>query len=268
MIQLAVFDIDRTLIDPAVGELAPETAAAIRCLQHKGIRTVIASGRQLHLLAQELRDLDFDYYILSNGSYITDTAGTVLYQEAADAGTVRELVEEMTKRGYPVCLRFTDGISEGNPNCTITQAAQADWGHKKNAGEAIKALQRQTKLPQGTPPVSFLGHIPVEEQPWFIQRFPELEFLPVFEGPMCDINIAGVSKATGLERICALTGIPMAQTIAFGDDRNDLEMVAAAGIGVAMGDSLQAVQDAADYITTPCRELGVVKALRHFDLID
>ena len=92
--------------------------------------------------------------------------------------------------------------------------------------------------------------------------------MPVFESPMCDINPAGISKATGLHRICQLLSIDISETIAFGDDRNDVEMIEAAGIGVAVGNGIRAVQEAADYITDTCENLGVVKALKHFGLLD
>ena len=97
--------------------------------------------------------------------------------------------------------------------------------------------------------------------------FPELDFLSVSEGPMCDINLKGISKATGIHRICQRMGIPMEETIAFGDDRNDLEMIREAGIGVAMGNAIDMVKEAADYVTDSCENLGVVKALHHFGLI-
>ena len=85
---------------------------------------------------------------------------------------------------------------------------------------------------------------------------------------MCDVNPAGISKATGLVRICSLLGIETTQTIAFGDDRNDLEMIETAGIGVAMENGMQAVKNAADYVTASSDKLGVVLALQHFKLID
>ena len=62
-------------------------------------------------------------------------------------------------------------------------------------------------------------------------------------------------------------GIEMEHVIAFGDDRNDLEMVAEVGIGVAMGNGIQAVKAVADYIAPDCLDLGVVKALQHFGLL-
>ena len=82
------------------------------------------------------------------------------------------------------------------------------------------------------------------------------------------ITPKGVSKATGLEQICRLLEIPVSETIVFGDDINDLDMIRKAGIGVAMGDALEEVKAAADHVTGTCEELGVVMGLKHFGLIE
>lgn len=268
MIRLTVFDIDRTLIAPEQGVLARETADAVRHLQQKGIKTAIASGRLLRMIQPELRQLGFDYFILSNGAYVADSTGAVLFQETIDTALIDELVQEMIRRGHPIDLRYVDGMAPGNPNCSMMQMMKDFWSKMNIVRRPSKDLLQEFKAPEGALPVACSGYIPEEELPFFTRKFPQLDFLPVFESPLCDINKAGVSKATGVEKICSLTGISMSQTIAFGDDRNDVEMVAAAGIGVAMGNAIQAVKDAADYQTDTCEDLGVVTALRHFGLLD
>ena len=115
--------------------------------------------------------------------------------------------------------------------------------------------------------MSCVGYIPVDKAEFFEKKYPQLQFIKIFGGPLCDINKAGVSKATGLEKVCSMMGIDMGEVIAFGDDMNDVEMIAAAGIGVAMGDAIEEVKSAADYITDTCDNLGVLKGLRHFDLL-
>lgn len=268
MIRLAVFDIDRTLISPEQGEIAPETVAALKQLQAKGIKTAIASGRIFSFLQPELLELDFDYYIMSNGAYVTDSTGTVLAQEAMDAGELEALVQEMIRRDHPINIRYCMGQTTGNPNCTVVERMQPIWAKRKFKAKAPRAMLEEYKPRQGEKPISCGGFIPNEELDEFIKLFPKLDFLPVFESPLCDINPAGVSKASGLSLVCRLSGIDIRETIAFGDDRNDLELIAQAGIGVAMGGGMQAVLDAADYITAPSEELGVVAALRHFGLIE
>lgn len=268
MIQLAVFDIDGTLIPPEKGELAPETVAALRHLQSKGIRTAIASGRLMYFLPPELLELGFDYYILSNGCCVADSRGVTLHQRTIDAATLEALLGEMIRRGHPIDLRYPEGNTDGNPNCSVQQRMRAFWAGKKFVGKAPKAMLERITPKPGALPISASGYIPEEELPEFEAMFPQLEFLSVFESPLCDIIPTGISKATGIATVCGLTGISMEQVIAFGDDRNDLEMVAAAGIGVAMGNAIRAIKAEADHITDTSVNLGVVKALRHFGLLD
>lgn len=267
MIQLAVFDIDRTLIPSKTGQMAPETVEAIHSLKHKGIRTAIASGRMMHLLPEELLALGFDYYILSNGAYVADGTGEVICQETMDPTLPEMLLREMRRRGLAIDIRYVGGVVQGNPDLDVREAMKEFWAKQGVKFKPPKNFQWHVRPPEGQSPISFGCCIPEEQQPELAAMFPQLDFLPVFEGPMCDVNPKGVSKATGIRRICDLMGITVEQVIAFGDDRNDLEMVREAGIGVAMGNGIQAVRDAADHITADCEDLGVVKALEHFQLI-
>lgn len=268
MIRLAVFDIDRTLVSPEVGEIAPATVAALKQLQTGGVQIAIASGRLFSFLQPELLELGFDYYIMSNGCYVTDTTGNVLTQKNIDRELLDAFSREMIRRDAPFDIRYCKGQRRGNPNCTVRQRMAPIWGKKNFKGKLPKAFLEEYEPGEGELPICICGFIPEGELDEWTVRFPDLDFLPVFESPMCDINPAGVSKASGLQLVCSLSGIDIRDTIAFGDDRNDLELVAAAGIGVAMGNGLQAVKDVADYVTCDCEELGVVAGLRHFGLIE
>ncbi len=268
MVKLAVFDIDRTLVAPSVGYVAPETIEALHQLQQRGIKTAIASGRLFSFLQPELLEIGFDYYIMSNGGYVTDRTGTVLAQETVDDTVTEALLQEMIRWGLPIDVRYCAGKSTGNPDCSVVQWMRDYWRSRNFVSRPPKAMLTEYIPQKDEHPISFSGYIPPEDQAHFIRMFPQLAFLPVFEGPLCDINPAHVSKATGLETVCTLAGIHIHDTIAFGDDRNDLELIKAAGIGVAMGNSIQAVKDAADYVTTTSEELGVVAALQHFGLVD
>ena len=81
-----------------------------------------------------------------------------------------------------------------------------------------------------------------------------------------DIIEKDASKAEGLKRLCKLWKIPLAQTIAFGDSMNDIEVVQEAGIGVAMGNAVDALKKVADYVTAPIGEDGIYKACEHLHL--
>lgn len=76
-----------------------------------------------------------------------------------------------------------------------------------------------------------------------------------------EISPQGVNKGVGLEQLCAVTGIPISQAIAVGDEENDLAMIRAAGLGVAMGNASDAVVEAADVMTADCDHDGVASVI-------
>ena len=242
--------------------------AALKQLQAKGIRIAIASGRLLSFLQPELLEIGFDYYIMSNGCYVADSEGKVLAREALDSSLLESFSDRMIQKDLPFSIRYCMGQREGNPTCTVRQRMAPIWAKKKFKGKPPKALLEEYEPGPGEHPIAVCGFLPKEELDAFVEAFPGLVFLPVFESPLCDINPAGISKATGIRRICGLLDIDISETIAFGDDRNDLEMIRDAGIGVAMGGGLSTVVAAADYVTVSSAELGVVKALRHYGLIE
>jgi hydroxymethylpyrimidine pyrophosphatase-like HAD family hydrolase len=67
---------------------------------------------------------------------------------------------------------------------------------------------------------------------------------------MCEIAPAGVTKWSGVAAIAAAAGILPEQVCAVGDDVNDLPMIRAAGLGIAMGNALPEVQAAADLVVS------------------
>lgn len=82
-----------------------------------------------------------------------------------------------------------------------------------------------------------------------------------------DLNVAGTSKAAGIERFCSYYGFDILQTAAFGDGGNDVSMLRAAGCGVAMGGASDTVKAAADYVTATVDDDGVKRALLHLGVI-
>ena len=70
-----------------------------------------------------------------------------------------------------------------------------------------------------------------------------------------------INKGQGIRDICAVLGIDPAQVISFGDAANDIPMLEAAGMGVAMGNAQEAVKAAADMVTLSNNEVGIAAAL-------
>ena len=75
-----------------------------------------------------------------------------------------------------------------------------------------------------------------------------------------------VDTGRGLAWLAHHLDVEQAETMAVGDQENDAPMVAWAGVGVAMGNAVPAVQDVADWIAPPLSEHGAAVALERFVL--
>ena len=96
---------------------------------------------------------------------------------------------------------------------------------------------------------------------YFSSLFPGI---PSFTGEISNLNI---NKSTALTRVCQYLGVDTDDCIAFGDSMNDVEILQAAGIGIAMGNADACVKEIADQVCESCDEDGIAKALAKMNLI-
>ncbi|OOF58592.1 Cof-type HAD-IIB family hydrolase [Rodentibacter myodis] len=83
-----------------------------------------------------------------------------------------------------------------------------------------------------------------------------------------DLFDAQGSKARGIQAAINYLGFTMENVMAFGDGLNDLEMMEAVGVGVAMGNAHDKLKAKADFITDHIEEQGIANFLRKSGLID
>ena len=79
-----------------------------------------------------------------------------------------------------------------------------------------------------------------------------------------DLAPVGVSKASGLEYVARELGVDQADVLAIGDGRNDIEMLQWAGRGVAMGQAIEEVREAADAVTGTVYDDGAATELDRY----
>lgn len=82
-----------------------------------------------------------------------------------------------------------------------------------------------------------------------------------------DITANGADKGKGIMAIAHREGFEAKYTIAFGDGGNDASMILQAGIGIAMGNAIDALKEQADFITSSVDDDGILNALHHFNVI-
>lgn len=81
---------------------------------------------------------------------------------------------------------------------------------------------------------------------------------------LLEVAAPGVTKALGVSTLATMHGIDQSEVIAFGDMPNDIEMLAWAGIGVAMGNARDSVKDVADFVTGTHNEGGIAQVLERW----
>ncbi|MBE6995260.1 MAG: Cof-type HAD-IIB family hydrolase [Ruminococcaceae bacterium] len=80
----------------------------------------------------------------------------------------------------------------------------------------------------------------------------------------CEVSPLGVDKGAGLERLCRAAGIPVTESIAVGDSGNDLAMLRAAGLSVAMENATAEIKAAADVTVSDCDHDGVAEVIETY----
>ena len=78
---------------------------------------------------------------------------------------------------------------------------------------------------------------------------------------MCEISPIGITKWSGIQHVAREWDIPAEEICAVGDDVNDLPMIEAAGLGIAMGNALPEVKAAADRVAPSHDEDGLAQAV-------
>lgn len=249
---IASFDMDMTLLDHATFKIPDSASRALSRLRER-YYIVIATGRDLDSkFSAGLKELvEPDAIIHLNGTKIT-VGDEMIYEHRMDPGLVRRLLEFSEGKGF--AMGITTGTEDYYINQEyITRHDMRRWGESdRNFKDPWDLLDMKVRT------MTYIGG---EEGAKLVEEaFPEVK-LPLFSSKEgADVIELEASKSEGLKRLCAYYGISMEDTVAFGDSMNDYEIVRDAGIGVAMGNSVEALKAVADYVTDPIGQDGIWNA--------
>ncbi len=256
----AVFlDLDGTLLAPGA-QLTARNMACIRALKKKGIPVIIATGRPIQSVRNLLGGiLDGDPVITLSGSMIHHSLfGEELYAAQIAFETVHSLVE-------------TCRSMEGVENVLLDESGGFYALHDNpELDEFVGMYQKKPTIfnydaiPVG-PVLSILVHAKEARRQVYTQLqelFGEsLHFTYFREYPWIELSHLSSNKGTALEIACKHLGIRPEEVIAIGDGANDLEMIARAGLGVAMSNADDEVKAIADEIAPHHAADGVAQFL-------
>lgn len=257
-IKAVFFDIDGTLMSFKTHRVSNSTQKAIDILKEKGIYVILATGRSIQSL-EHVKFLDFDGYVTFNGAFCLSKQGKVLHKQAIDTQDIQNVVEYAKKKPLSFSFMYEDDILIND----VTKEVAGMYAHLNlpvpdpvDLDNAILDGVLQTNV-----------FLPPQEEPEFMEKvMPNCDssrWTPLF----ADVNPKGMSKRIGVETFCKHFNIDIKNTMAFGDGGNDLQMIQAVEMGVAMGNANPELKDVADYVTDSVDEDGIWNALTHFKVI-
>ena len=260
MYKIITCDLDETLLSMD-RSICRRNIEAIRAAKEKGIKFVCASGRgymsfQNTLQEIGLYDLPDQYAISFNGGAITENKGNrLLHLE----GISWELADALYRKGreYDVCQHIytQDTVYLYNSN-------EDEVDFLNNRQDFIEIFDEDLSFLKGQQIIKILyQHVgydflnPIEKELEYLTGDCEVSYS---SGRYLEFNKKGVSKGNGLRRLAAILGVDMKDTIASGDNVNDLSMIQAAGIGAAVGNVFEGMIDECDYIAKAANDEGGV----------
>lgn len=260
MKKLVSFDLDMTLLDHETYRIPDSAMEALRRLKEQGSLVVLATGRDMdNHYSREFKEIvGADAVIHLNGTKIT-VGDELIYEHWMDSGLLERVLRFAEEHGAAVGVTVGDDDYYTNP-AAVTAHDMARWGesgrHFKNPWEL---------LDMGVRTLAYIGEPDGAKK--LEDAFPELK-LPLFAGRQgADVIEKISSKAQGLKRLCEYFGVRLQDTYAFGDSMNDIEIIKLAGTGIAMGNALEELKEAADYVTADIGDDGIYKACEYFGLI-
>ena len=261
--RLIATDLDHTLLD-AAGHVSPRTRAALDAARAAGIHVVPVTARQpigLRAIADEAGFAGLA--LCGNGAFGVHLAtGDLLFAQEAEPAVIRALAAELDAR-IPG-LRYAS-VRDGG------ESFVAQHGYAELADEVDH--KRDPRTMGGVPLDEVLGAPSLK----LVIRHPDLPLADIYAAvtgsavpgfaatlsgaPFVEVMAAGVTKASGLARLCAHLGVDRTDVVAFGDGLNDVEMIEWAGLGVAVANAVPALQDAADEVTASNDADGVASVI-------
>jgi Cof subfamily protein (haloacid dehalogenase superfamily) len=268
--RLLAIDIDGTLVNSR-DELTPRVRAALTRAGRSGIRIVLASGRRYSRVLPLVEPLAIDVpLVTASGALVKDPRDhrTLFRAEFAEE-VLRQTIAAVDRAGFDPLLcgdTFLQGFDFYTPPQLRREEAREYVRLNPGDGRLYPAM-----LHQPPPEVFLVFTLGTQEQMLAVQERLHQELpgqiathvlrSPRYTGYLCEIAPAGVSKWSAVKRLAQQWAIDDAEICAVGDDVNDIAMIRAAGLGVAMGNAQPQVKAAADRIAPSHDEDGLAEVV-------
>jgi hypothetical protein len=270
--RLLAIDIDGTLLNTR-DELTPSTRQALVRAGEAGIHVVLATGRRYSRTLHLVEPLGINVPLV--------TASGALVKDPVDHRTLYRA--ELDPQVLAAALAVVDGCGYDPVLCADTYAEGFDYYHARAEVDGPELAEYLRLNPGcgriwpelvGNPPLGVFTGFAMGSKAQMLKLQHELRRQmpkrlrthvlrsPRYSGFMCEFSPAGVTKWSAICRLASGWGIDRAAICAVGDDVNDIPMIRAAGLGVAMGNAQPEVKAAAQRIAPTQDEDGLVRVVQ------
>lgn len=272
-IKLIALDLDGTLLD-SNGIISNKTCDAIKEAVKRGIEIVLATGRNIGLICEEIKAIDgIRYAITSNGAAVIDIREErVIFSNFINLDILKRIIDLI--KNYPIVIElYADGHAYvdkdvfDNPekyNLNENQIHLMSYNHILidkffdliDESKDINWIKCVEKIN-----IPFLNEdIKKKVLKSLSNEFDELKITSSGKDNI-EINISSANKGNGLEKLVNILGIRLEEVAAIGDNNNDIEMIERSGLGIAMGNAIDEIKNKAGYVTVDNDKNGAAEAI-------
>jgi len=269
-VRLLGVDIDGTLVNPEF-KISAGDMAALRRAHGAGVEVVLVTGRRHTFALPIAQQLGFDLWLISsNGAVTRSLSGETFHRDLLPAETCLRLCERMRDFRGNTVLTFDQEEKGGIVLEHMTELSSSiqRW-LEKNLQYIDFVIPIENAITRDPVQAMFCGSIPRMQQALATLAASGLEKditvlrteYPVRDLSMVDVLNQGCSKGHALERWAGYRGIPRNEVMAIGDNYNDLEMLAFAGVPFIMGNAVEELRRDGWNVTLPNDQNGVAAAV-------
>lgn len=259
--KLVLCDVDGTLID-RTEDITPAFKKLKKIIAEYKIPFSIASGRSMDTLKKFADELEITEPIIINNGAGARQNGESLWDDLFPAILVKEAIKKADTMDMAIFMGYGDYELVYRHNAYV----QYDIEHFGRYNHFHIPLESEWKKLQFERVMLTDPQKPgrVEELLPYLKKYDDQLEIIQYDSRHIDIMKNGVSKAKGIARLSRLSGINTEDIMVIGDSVNDIEMVEAAGTGVAVGNAKPELKEIADYVCQQNNTLGVIEALTHY----
>lgn len=256
MKKAAFFDVDGTLIDCTIGimDISDRVKKAIKDFQKAGNVAFVSSGRPYAFLNKELLNFGFDGFVLGNGAQVLINDETKFFS-GIDKELVKEVVSNCERLNIDYCL-------QGPKYSYLKEDFTRILEYYREYGITNDFLEFNFNIDEVD--VFKIEMFPADEEGCkYCESLDQGEFncFKNYPGEVYEMYPVKNSKGEGLLKTIELEGVELKDSYAFGDGRNDIEMIQTAAHGIAMGNAVPELKEVANEFTDAIADDGIATYL-------